>query len=976
MSELPANPVRSKAPQQASPQANRHVWLWEVLVALTLALFVLLLYARLLFTNRVLASGDILLYFYPYRDYAAAMLREGEVALWNPYIFLGVPFLANPQAAVLYPLHWPLSWLKVTTQIYWSAALHTWLLGMGGYVLMRLWGQSRWAGVITALVLAGSGFYGGLIGHLNQMNGAAWLPWAMAILVWAGTGAKWARVWLATGLFATLVALMLLAGHTQTVYINLFGVGVWLVWLLIVALLPQRLRHLLTDEAEQSEAINNAVPTGFFAIFQQPSFQATLRQTARLLIIYGVGVVLGALASAPQLLPTLELSARGLRQGGLSYGEASSFSLQPLRLPWTLLPSYGLADLGQVFGTSGYTEFVAYVGSIALFLAVIGVLRAHTLPHRAAWSSGLLLTALGLFLAAGRWNPFYYLLYWAVPGFDLFRAPARWMMLYTMGMAILAGLGAQWLLSRLVLSQRTWVVRLRPSANALALCGVALISLDLLLAARSLPHTQPTAPQAIYDTRTALAYLLTDPTRTALHPAAAGRFLGMSTITFDPGDMNDFARILRDAHDPQLDARTFNELVIALKVQELIVPNLALLWRVPSLDGFDGGVLPLGRYLDFLRIFVSPDEMISDGRLREQVKEMPPANLLAMYNVQYIITDKVRDLWFEGIYYDRQIGARLSPDLPSVQVDVPRAFPATHLHLIAAAQGDAANLQGVSGAVIEVTVAGLDAHDEVVSMQLPVVATAIADEQLDSPLDEANGAIVAYRDVEGGRQEYRVSLELPPMMTPVAITLTLQPNAPPITVQAATLVDDRTGMFTALLPSDRGRFALVHSGDVKIYENLDLLPRAYLVHEVIAADAEQAVTLVAAGTLNPRQRAVVEGIEPFRTLAAEGDGATLLSYAPERVMIESNSQDDAFLVLSDGDDPGWRATVDGEVVPIYRTNVLLRGVKVPAGKHVVEFTYLPTPWQRGVWLGAVGWGLIFALVMIGSRQKGKPFSQG
>ncbi len=129
-----------------------------------------------------------------------------------------------------------------------------------------------------------------------------------------------------------------------------------------------------------------------------------------------------------------------------------------------------------------------------------------------------------------------------------------------------------------------------------------------------------------------------------LHPAAAGRFLGMSTITFDPGDMADYARILRDGPNPQLDARAFDQLVIALKVQELLAPNLALLWRVPSLDGFDGGVLPLARYLDFLSLFVPPDQLISDGRLREQVQRMPSAALLAMYNVQYIITDKVRDL--------------------------------------------------------------------------------------------------------------------------------------------------------------------------------------------------------------------------------------------------------------------------------------------------------------------------------------------
>ncbi|MEZ4737031.1 MAG: hypothetical protein R3E79_58880 [Caldilineaceae bacterium] len=133
---------------------KRFVFSTTVGAALCLALFVGLLYYPLLFTNRVLANGDILLYFYPYRDYAAAALRSGEVPLWNPYIFMGVPFLANPQAAVLYPLHWPLIWLPVTKQIYWSAALHTWLLGFGLFLLLRRYQVSAWASLAGALVLA------------------------------------------------------------------------------------------------------------------------------------------------------------------------------------------------------------------------------------------------------------------------------------------------------------------------------------------------------------------------------------------------------------------------------------------------------------------------------------------------------------------------------------------------------------------------------------------------------------------------------------------------------------------------------------------------------------------------------------------------------------------------------------------------------------------------------------------------------
>src|SRR4051812_7883161 len=120
--------------------ARQPLWV-HLAVALGLAGFVAGLFYPLLFFNRVVATRAIPLYFYPYRDFVASALREGRIPFWNPYLFAGAPLLANPQAAVLYPLHWPLIWLPVTKQVYWSAAIHTWLLGMGGYCLLQRWGS-------------------------------------------------------------------------------------------------------------------------------------------------------------------------------------------------------------------------------------------------------------------------------------------------------------------------------------------------------------------------------------------------------------------------------------------------------------------------------------------------------------------------------------------------------------------------------------------------------------------------------------------------------------------------------------------------------------------------------------------------------------------------------------------------------------------------------------------------------------------
>ena len=52
---------------------------------------------------------------------------------------------------------------------------------------------------------------------------------------------------------------------------------------------------------------------------------------------------------------------------------------------------------------------------------------------------------------------------------------------------------------------------------------------------------------------------------------------------------------------------------------------------------------------------------------------------------------------------------------------------------------------------------------------------------------------------------------------------------------------------------------------------------------------------------------------------------------------------DGLLVVSQSFYPGWRATVDGEPVPIRRVDYLLQGIQVQAGSHRVELSYWLSP---------------------------------
>ena len=61
----------------------------------------------------------------------------------------------------------------------------------------------------------------------------------------------------------------------------------------------------------------------------------------------------------------------------------------------------------------------------------------------------------------------------------------------------------------------------------------------------------------------------------------------------------------------------------------------------------------------------------------------------------------------------------------------------------------------------------------------------------------------------------------------------------------------------------------------------------------------------------------------------------------DTVVIEVDSDRPGVLVLHDLYYPGWEARVDGVQGTLLRANLLFRGVEVPAGHHIVEFSYHP-----------------------------------
>ena len=937
----------------------------EGLAVVLLAALSLAFFWKIALTNLILVGLDVFTYFYPYRAYAAEALREGRIPLWNPYLFLGAPFLANIQAAVLYPLNWMLCLLPAPRLVACSIILHIFLAGLFTYLFARLLaGLGRFGAFLSGVIFAFGGFLGAQVEHINQLNVFTWLPLSLLLYDRALHSGRWRAGYILLG--GGVVALELLAGHIQAAYICLFALGIYMLgrW-----------------AAEGLDA----------------------RSLLFRLAIYFSMVAVGMLLSAAQLLPTYELSRLSIRAGGLSYREAVSFSLRPHLLPYTFLPTF-LEDLSQVFGES-FGEYVAYVGVAGLVLALAGIVSARRegLPF-------ILMASCGLFLGFGLYNPFYFFFYKLVPGFSSFRAPVRWLFLWAFGMAMLAGLGGdRWargaLLPAVVSLKERCLALWKTRRVALAVSGLALLAMlaltcvfmdfpglgtlliwlalavvaagniaqkrrflmlalviaELLAAGQSLAYNNPTAPEAFSFQRPALTYLLTD--------RGTHRFISMSDITYDPGDLKDIQALFSG----QLPPKAIYDYIVAEKRKEVLSFNLPLLYRLFSVDGYDGGVLPLKRYVEIQRLFLNEDEISPDGRLREQLKEVPDGRLLSLLNVKYVITDKVYDVWIDDVFYDLEHKAWLEAGEKAefAIADLPR-FEATAFGFISFLSGGAGLADGAE--VAEITVSDGRGWEDSFTLR---AGKDTAEGEYDPGKARHAQARVGHR--WRGRPEgadYIATFNWGEPHRLERISIRYLAGEGKLCLRGLSLIDRRTGAHLPLTFSSSGRFRLVHSGDVKIYENLDVIPRAFIVHRArVVGDDRAAIALMKGPSFRPEEEAILASGSALEGERARGDDrAEIVSYEPEHVAVEVELGSEGYLILTDAFYPGWKALVDGKEAPLMRADVLFRAVYLMPGIHKVEFIYSPASFKIGVAVSLIsllGWGGGLGLLAL-TGAKGTP----
>lgn len=161
---------------------------------------------------------------------------------------------------------------------------------------------------------------------------------------------------------------------------------------------------------------------------------------------------------------------------------------------------------------------------------------------------------------------------------------------------------------------------------------------------------------------------------------------------------------------------------------------------------------------------------------------------------------------------------------------------------------------------------------------------------------------------------------------------------------------------------------LVYEGEVYIYENPNSLPRAMLYDNfTVLADDAAVLEVLSAPDFDPWTDLYLAESPDF-TLPDDADAqagdAAIVEYTPNRVVIETDNVAEAVLVLADLDYPGWIARVDGAETPIFNANYLMRGIRLPAGAHHVEFVYQSPIIIWGERLSLACFGLVILGVII------------
>jgi len=162
---------------------------------------------------------------------------------------------------------------------------------------------------------------------------------------------------------------------------------------------------------------------------------------------------------------------------------------------------------------------------------------------------------------------------------------------------------------------------------------------------------------------------------------------------------------------------------------------------------------------------------------------------------------------------------------------------------------------------------------------------------------------------------------------------------------------------------------MILQNDRPPFRNPAALGNAWTISEyVLVEDADDEIVKLkdintaTQATIDKRYADQLSGIPAQRP--REKAMVNLTNYSPNVMAYEFRSNRDELVIFSEiyyNTDKGWNAYIDGELVPHFRANYVLRGLKVPSGRHKIEFKMAPQSYFTGETIDLIGSILVLVL---------------
>ena len=186
---------------------------------------------------------------------------------------------------------------------------------------------------------------------------------------------------------------------------------------------------------------------------------------------------------------------------------------------------------------------------------------------------------------------------------------------------------------------------------------------------------------------------------------------------------------------------------------------------------------------------------------------------------------------------------------------------------------------------------------------------------------------------------------------------------------------DRFGIGLAILPETvvgaRGMTPLAMRGEWALVA-FPAAPAASVLRGAMwAVAADDALALLfPLGAKSPRGTAVLRGAGPSRPDRGPPLPCAIRRWRAGDLELACTADAAGYAVVSSASAPGWTATVDGAPAPWLTADVIRRAVAVPAGDHVVRWTYAAPLAAAGLWVALAGLLGVAGLAAAARRRRG------